>query len=470
MSALDLLCGLLLEDGRRWGEAAESWQLDDARAVLDTADGAPRLHFLTRPRGGSKTTDVAGMGIAALIEQAPPRARGYALAVDADQAGLLIDAAAGFVYRSQLSGLIDVQTRRIVNLRTYASIDVLAADAASAFGVKPWWLSIDELAQWGSTANPRRLWEAAISSVPKVPGCRLIVMTSAGDPAHWTYRVLEGAKGSARWRVNEVPGPVPWLDPEDLEEQRRLLTESQYARLHLNVWTAPEDRLTSIDDLRACVTLDGPLPAVVGNAYVVAVDLGLKHDRTVAAVCHADDLVRGDDPAAALSGARVVLDRMQVWAGSRAAPVQIGDVEEWIVHACATFGCGVVLDPWQAIGLAQRLRDRGIVVEEFTFSQQSVGRLASTLHLQIRNHALALPDDAELIDELANVRLRETSPGVLRMDHDPDRHDDRAVTLALAAHWLLDRPLREVEEVVYFDPLTGGFGAEPPPSIEISRY
>ena len=51
----------------------------------------------------------------------------------------------------------------------------------------------------------------------------------------------------------------------------------------------------------------------------------------------------------------------------------------------------------------------------------------------IRSHRLALPRDDDLIDELMNVRLRETSPGVYRMDHDPGRHDDRAIALALAA-------------------------------------
>ena len=54
----------------------------------------------------------------------------------------------------------------------------------------------------------------------------------------------------------------------------------------------------------------------------------------------------------------------------------------------------------------------------------------------IRNHALALPDDPELIDELANLRLRETASGVLRIDHDPDKHDDPAIALGLAAHRL----------------------------------
>ena len=93
----------------------------------------------------------------------------------------------------------------------------------------------------------------------------------------------------------------------------------------------------------------------------------------------------------------------------------------------------------------QRLRSRGIQVEEFTFSSASVGRLASTLHMLLRNRRLALPDDPELLEELANVRLRETSPGVLRMDHDPDKHDDRAIALALAAHRLLERsPIGQV--------------------------
>jgi hypothetical protein len=44
-----------------------------------------------------------------------------------------------------------------------------------------------------------------------------------------------------------------------------------------------------------------------------------------------------------------------------------------------------------------------------------------------------------LLDELANVRLRESSPGVYRMEHDPDKHDDQAIALALAANHLITR-------------------------------
>jgi hypothetical protein len=101
----------------------------------------------------------------------------------------------------------------------------------------------------------------------------------------------------------------------------------------------------------------------------------------------------------------------------------------------------VLFDPWQAVGMMQRLRARGVRTEEFTFSAASVGRLASTLHLLLKNGALALPDDEELLDELRALRLVETSPGVVRVAHDPDRHDDRAIALAIAAQRIVAEPV-----------------------------
>jgi phage terminase large subunit-like protein len=199
------------------------------------------------------------------------------------------------------------------------------------------------------------------------------------------------------------------------------------------------------------VTLDGPLEPEHGRSYVVAVDLGIKRDRTAAAVCHLEPVEqRWEGVDRHEQGQRVVLDRLQVWQGSSLRPVKLDAVEEWVAQAVGSFNrAEVVVDPWQAVGLAQRLRDKGVRVSEFTFSSASVGRLASTLHLLLRNRALALPDDSELIDELANVRLRETSPGVLRMDHDPGRHDDRAIALALAAQALLSTSQAPVRVSTY---------------------
>jgi hypothetical protein len=42
-------------------------------AVLEPVSATP-MSFLTRPRGASKTTDLAGIAVAALLEQLPPGA------------------------------------------------------------------------------------------------------------------------------------------------------------------------------------------------------------------------------------------------------------------------------------------------------------------------------------------------------------------------------------------------------------
>lgn len=65
---LGFLASLVLEDGRRWGEAAQPWQWEDAASILDLR--GPPNHYMTRPRGASKTTDVGGVSLATLITQA----------------------------------------------------------------------------------------------------------------------------------------------------------------------------------------------------------------------------------------------------------------------------------------------------------------------------------------------------------------------------------------------------------------
>jgi len=433
LDPLSLLSALVLDSGALWGETATEWQREDAAALLDHRPEAPRLHFLTRPRGGSKTTDLAAVALTALTTQAPERSTSHAFARDRDQAALLLDALGGLVVRTGLGGLVDVGSWSVTVRATGARLAVESADAASAYGHLPFLVIADELAQWPTTRAARALWEALVSGLPKRPDSRLAVLTTAGDPAHWSAKVLDAARLSARWRVSEVPGPLPWADPADLAEQARLLPASAYARLHLNRWTDAEDRLTSAADLAACVTLDGPQPRDPRHRYVIGLDLGLKNDRTALAVCHAEH------PPARGSSPLVVLDRLHVLAGTRERPVSLADIEAVAHEAATSYGAPIRLDPWQAVGLAQRLRARGVAVTEWTFSPVSVGRLAMTLHLLLREHRLALPDDAGLLDELATVRLRESTPGTYRLDHDASGHDDRAVALGLAALALTER-------------------------------
>jgi hypothetical protein len=236
-AALDLMYALVLEDGRRWGEAAAGFQRADAAAVLDASSPTP-YHYLTRSRGGSKTADLAGMAIAAMLAQLPRGARLYGLAADRDQGRLLLDSISGYSARTpELKNALRVDSFRVTAPRSGSVLEVLAADAPGAWGLRPAFLIVDEIAQWATTDGPRRLWEATSSAVAKVRDARLVVLTSAGDPAHWAHGVLEHAVADPLWRVQEVRGPAPWLDEERLAEQRRRLPESSYRRLFLNEWT-----------------------------------------------------------------------------------------------------------------------------------------------------------------------------------------------------------------------------------------
>lgn len=431
--ALDLVAGLVLENGQRWGECAVPEQWEDAQAVLDPDSPTP-LHFLTRSRGFSKTGDLAAVAIAVLLCQAPARSRSYALAADVSQGQLLLDALSGYVARTpELAGSLTLQETKVIEPRSGATLAVLPADQSSLWGLKPYFSVLDEVAQWVETPRAKRCFEAVTTGAAKVPDSRVVILTSAGEPGHWSKGVLDAAYDDELWHVHEVPGSAPWLSPARLEGERRRLPESSYQRLFLNRWTASEDRLASEDDLAACVVLDGPLEPERGVQYVIGVDVGLTSDRTVATVCHGTKTLGTDT-------VTVTLDRIQAWQGSRLRPVQLSVVEEWILETARRYnGARVRFDPYQAVHLAQRLRAKGIPTDEFTFTASSVGKLAITLLTLIREHALVLPDDEALVDEMRNVRLRESSPGVFRLDHDRGRHDDRAVSLALAASYLVDR-------------------------------
>lgn len=338
-AVIDLLSGLVLKSGRPWGQVAARFQSEDAEAFF--SDSGPRWHFLTRPRGGSKTTDLAGMALCWLATEAVPGARGYVFASSKDQAALLLDAASGLVDRTpELKAMIEVQASKLV-ARSGATMEVRSAEGGTAFGLRPALIVVDEIAQWESTRSARRLWTAIVSSLAKVPGARFVCLTSAGEPGHFSHKILRDALAAPdRWHVNQVPGPLPWVDEADLQAQG--LRDSEYSRLHLNIWTQSEDRLVSAADLLAAAVLDGEQEPRPGVQYICSVDLGLVNDKTVVAVGHSEEI--SPEPGAPK---RVVIDSLRRWRGKRLRPVQIGEVESYLALTAKRYNnAKCLVDPW----------------------------------------------------------------------------------------------------------------------------
>jgi hypothetical protein len=434
---LDLLGGMVLEDGSLWGESAAGFQVEDAEAVADPASGVTQ-HLLTRPRGGRKSTDVAALTLALLAEQAPPMARAYCGAADLEQAQEIIDAADGLIARTPaLAALFRVTNLTVTNVRNGASLTALPADV-SGFGKRAWLIVLDEVANWPQTRKHRRFWGVLMSGNRKVPGCRTVVISNSGTPDHWFHARRQVAITSPRWRVHEVPGPLPWLSADDVEGLRENAeTPSEFERLVLNRWVAAEDRLASRADVEACTRLPEsplrmPVPRLVPPAwarYAVGVDMATTRDNAVVSVGHLVTSAEGRR--------RVVVDDLRVWTPRPGAPVPHEDVEAHVEETAKAYGAVVVYDPAEMRGMAQRLTRVGVSMEQFTFTESSVGRLALTLLHLLSDHDIALPADVDLVDELVSVQLMHRGPGRWRLDHDAGAHDDRAVSLALMAQWLL---------------------------------
>jgi hypothetical protein len=312
-----------------------------------------------------------------------------------------------------------------------AVLEVLPADAPGAWGLTPHWLFVDELANWHDAPAARRLWEAASSAVAKRSDSRMVVLTTASSPDHFAFKVLAAARASVLWRVSERHGPAPWMDEARLEEQRLRLPDAVFRQLFMNEWTAAAGSFLNPAVVEAAFCVDGPRlerDQFDQASYAAALDLGVVSDRTVLAVGHRD-------------GDRVVLDLMLAWQGSRAHPVDFGEVEAAIVEAHQRFRFRLRLDPWQGLDLAQRLRARGVPAEEFTFSAASKQRLASTLLSTINAGKLRLYEAEGLRDELLGLRLVQSASGSWSFDHRSGGHDDRAVALALMAVALLEHPV-----------------------------
>lgn len=430
LDPLALMAGLVLEDGRTWGEVAHEWQRDDAATVVRSS---ARRHYLLRGRGMSKTTDVAALVLALLLTEAPARARCHVYAVDADQAAIFADTLAGLVGRTPgLSGAVDLAARSVTVKATGASLTVEASDGASAYGTRPWLTVVDELGAWPSTTNHRRLWSAIVSAVPKVPHSRLLVIGTAGSPSGLGAEVWGEATTSQHWRTSRTPGPSPWWTEEDTAATRTDLTDSEWRRLILCEWAESDDALTSPEDVEACIRGGGTAqPYRPGHEYVAALDVGTRRDLTALVVGHSE---RHD------AGRVVVIDRVLYWRpADTGGRVDLSEVEASTLRLCREYHARLRFDRMQAEQLTGNLTREGVRTEEFVFSSSGANRLARSLFVALRDRSLSLPDDEETRAEFLATRMVETGPGTVKIQNPPGAHDDIVTAVGMVVADLAER-------------------------------
>jgi hypothetical protein len=194
----------------------------------------------------------------------------YVAAVDRDQAAIIADTIASFVRGSDLlRESLEVGRFRIVAPSTASVLEVLAADAASSWGLRPSLLVLDELSAWPRQAEV--FFQALFSSLGKVPGARCLVATTAGwDRRGLCWKLREQVQLDPAWVFSRRGQCAAWVLGEFLEQQRRILPRHIYQMLHENIWTQAGTAFLTWGEIDAVFRQ----PALDPGDYFLGIDIG----------------------------------------------------------------------------------------------------------------------------------------------------------------------------------------------------
>jgi len=435
MKALDFIRSeIVLADGRKGGDGrgADPWIAEDLLAPAFERDeaGLPRfrLFYAELPRGHWKSGGVAAIAVTEAVLESGTDV--VIAAADRDQASIVGENVSGYLGRNaKLAALFDPKRDEWLVPSRGSRIRVISSDAPTAWGLggthKRFRVVCDELTNWREQGEA--LWIALASATGKVADAQTIVITNAGFNAEssWQWRVRETAEREPWALLLTTEGVLAsWITDEWVEQMRALLPGAAFDRAILNRWVAESGDFVTREQWRRCVD-PGLKPQTQGVrelTYVGGLDLGLTKDRTALAVVHPHPL----------DGQTIVLDELQIWAGTRAKPVEIATIERAVVDAKRRYpSLRVLADPWQLKGSIQRLSKDGVSIAEFTFSSGSIAKLSSLLYELVSDASLRVFEDRELEQEILGLQVVQTASG-WRIDHRAGGFSDRAVALGMA--------------------------------------
>lgn len=435
------------DDESLFANVMQPWQARDLQALdrgwmqlagvpeAENVGFAIRRAYIERPRGHSKTSDMAAQ-IAWILLAARRPINGLAAAADQAQASFLQDSLFRLASSNkELLAPLKFVKYCVQNIATGSRLDVISSDVQGSYGALPDFVVCDELSHW-----PRpEMWYSLVSSAAKKPKCVLVVLTNAGVGRGWQWNVREHARTDRRWHFSSLDGPqAPWITSDWLEEQQALLPQPVYERLWLNKWQHAEGNFLTLPEVEACRDphREAQHSGQPHFEYVAAIDYAEKHDFTVGCVCHRE-------------GEMIIVDRMDVVKPTLHSPTQVSWVEDWIRDIAVRFPrVRFIVDEFQLVGTIQKLESM-YPIQRFSFAggegnhRIAVALRQLILHQRVRWYAdcgaVPGPHRNDLETELASLILKHSSSGRLRIDHKSDgqNHDDRAFTLGVACVELL---------------------------------
>lgn len=433
-------------EAKRFGDVMDAWQREDFAQLdggLRRCAGRGKAKalmraYLERPRGHSKTTDIAVVVIWSLVFSTRP-IRGYAFAADKDQAALLRQAIETILRLNPWLSEILTVTKDAVTVTAGkhpgegGHLRIETSDVASSYGILPDLIVADELTHWQGDGS---LWHSLVSSAAKRTNCLMVVIANAGFQDSWQWGVRESARTDEAWHFASLDGPqASWMTPERLAETRRMLPAVAWERLFCNRWSSGGGDALTPDDIERA--FDKDLGVMTGSAaerqvwaFYGGVDLGLTRDGSAVVVVA---FGRHGGPCAG----KIRLAQAKVWRPSPAKPkIDLMDVERQINALDLQFNLErLAVDPWQAELLARRLemdcgrrsRTARLLnwqrpwIEQVQPTGQNLNKIASLVVETFHDGVFRGYEYEPLRRDLLKLRVIEKSYGI-RLESPRDEH------------------------------------------------
>jgi phage terminase large subunit-like protein len=361
------------------------------------------------------------------------------LANDLEQSQSRVFKAVGNIIQASplLRDSVDITANRIVFRSTGTVISALASEYQGFSGGNPTLNVYDELAYFSSEGS-RRLWDEGVPSPARKISFRLSVSTAGFDdepsPLRDLYdRAMEkGTEIAPDLYVHKNvvcywthATRAPWQTQRWVDEMRRTYAKrsNQFKRLILNQWVSAESAAIDLEQWDRCTDPElRPLLAKSGMPIWAALDLGLKHDSTALIAVGWDG-----------TRVRLVEHRVFVPAAGETLDVE-ATAEAAIISLRSRFSLQAVLfDPWQAIGLAQRLTRAGINMTEYPQTLPNLSLMAGNLIDVLRTGTLLLYPSDDLRQAASKTVMIESARGVRLGKAKQSDRVDPIIALAMAA-------------------------------------
>lgn len=446
---------------RCFGACAEPWQRRSLWPIMTAVEAAcgmneayagPRCFWRDLPQGHDKSSGIARI-LNGAVAFSRKTIRAGCFAKDTQQAKriwqFMKDEARLNPWIAAQLDFLQSPHFRVRNKYTGSELEIFDADFEGNAGHKLDVTICEELTWW--PAKAKNLFDQLYSRRQKIGRSVFIILGNAGMKKTWQWALkCEAERDPTTWDYYRTEGSVAgWMDPRQLERDRRNLSPSMAARLIDNRWIdEDENAYLYRTDVEACVArarelgmvpYEAPVP---GIKYAGTIDAAISKDYAVVTICglFPDDSVR----AASMD----VFDRRTFPGGK----IPLALIESTAVKRHRQFNASWLIDPYQMEWFCQkyegvwpleRMVYRGGLTNLAVAEQVKTLIMAQLLLWPEHMGLLHVPDETgevrpyTIADEFCDLVVKEMPTYGWRWDHKAQKHDDRAMTLGMGAYHLL---------------------------------